>query len=82
MRYFCEKQKHVQTLNFLLVKNIGKDLSDLKIITKYHFNYKRPLFIELQADENSTKVPISSINFSNKVPISESYQENLTLPET
>ena len=45
---FFGKAKNAQTLNFLLVKNI---FSDLKIITKYHFNYKRPLFIKLETVE-------------------------------
>ena len=36
----------------------------------------------LKADWNSTKVPISNANFSNKVPISESYPKNVILPES
>ena len=45
---FFLKAKNAQTFNFLLVKSI---FSDLKITTKYPFNYKRPLFIELKAVE-------------------------------
>ena len=37
---------------------------------------------QIKADENSTKVPIPNTNFSNKVPISESYHKNVTLPES
>ena len=45
----------------------------------YYFSNRPPY---LKADENSTKVTISNTNFSNKIPICESYHKNLTLPET
>ena len=80
------KTQNVQTLNFLLIKDIGKNFSDLKISISKDLcssNYG-PLNVELaiwfygflnkslwlNADENNTKVPISNTNFSNKVPIS------------
>ena len=45
----------------------------------YYFSNRPPY---LKADENSTKVPISNNNFSNKIPICESYHKNVTLHET
>ena len=94
-RCFLEKQK-VQTLNFLLVKNIVKDF-----FRSENFIYKRRFFFELRAvvlaisfywflnrspklkaDENSTKVPFSNTNFSNKILISEIFHKNVILPES
>ena len=97
MVMFSWKTKNVPTLNFLLIKDIGKDFSDLKISISKDLcssNYG-PLNVELaiwfywflnkslwlNADENNTKVPISKTNFNNKVPISKIYYKNVTLPE-
>ena len=46
MVMFVLKTKNVQTLNFLLVKNMGKDFFRFE-----NFNYKRPPFFELEATE-------------------------------
>ena len=60
-------------MNFLLLQNIGKVLSDLKILSElqaveinisfYWFSNRSPL---LTIDGNSTKVPTSNTNFSDK----------------
>ena len=83
MAMFYWKTKYVQTLSVLLAKNIDKDFSDVKILIAFYiywFSNKPSPW--LKADENSTKVPTSNTNFSNKIPISESYHKNVTLPET
>ena len=54
-------------MNILLLKNIGKDFSDLKILITTGSSSLN--------HENSAKVPISKTNFSNKVPISKSYRK-------
>ena len=46
MVMFVLKTKNVPTLNFLLVKNMGKDF-----FRSENFNYKRPPFFELEATE-------------------------------
>ena len=46
MVMFVLKTKNVQTLNFLLVKNMDKDF-----FRSENFNYKRPTFFELEATE-------------------------------
>ena len=57
-------------MNIFLFKNIGKDFSDLEIlITRDSSSLNH---------ENITKVSISNTNFSNKVPISRSYQKMLS----
>ena len=73
LRFVFQKKYEVQTLNFLLVKNIAKDFLDLKILTTKDD--------KLKADKNSTKVPISNVNFSNKILISEGFNENVILLE-
>ena len=66
MAIFFWKTQNVQTLNFLLVKHIDKDISDVKIlITKEHPS--RAVELAISFSENSTEVPISNTNFSNKV---------------
>ena len=51
---------------FLLVKHIDKDFSDVKtLITKEDPSLAVELAISFS--ENSTEVPISNTNFSNKV---------------
>ena len=89
MAMFYWKTKYVQTLSVLLAKNIDKDFSDVKIlIAKDHYSFNYIYWFSnkpspwLKADENSSKVPTSNTNFSNKIPISESYHKNVTLPET
>ena len=46
MVMFVLKTKNVQTLNFLLVKNMDKDF-----FRSENFNYKRPTFFEFEATE-------------------------------
>ena len=84
-RCFFEKQKLFKLWTFLLVKNIGKDILDLKIlITRDHssLNY-RPLNLlfrftdstighpYIDKDINTSKASIFNTHFSIKVPISE-----------
>ena len=78
--YFISKyrQRSFKCEHFNYKRTLSFELRTVELaILFYWFLNRSP---QLKADENSTKVPISSTNFSNKVPISESYHKNVTFP--